>query len=56
MLLADILTAIGSVFTMFLGMVSDVATTVVSTPILLLPIIVGFASIGIKYFKKLLGR
>lgn len=53
--MADILSAVGSVFTSTIGMVGDVASTVAGQPILLLACVaVPLCGIGVGMFKRLL--
>lgn len=52
--LATLLTDIGSVFTSAIGWASTVATTVTSSPLLLIGAIVGFVGLGVGLFKRLL--
>lgn len=52
--MSTITTAISSVFTAAIGMVSTVATTVMDTPILLFFAVLGVVGIGIGIFKRLL--
>lgn len=44
---------VGSVFESAIGMVGTVAETVVSHPILYLPIIIGLCGIGVAFFNRL---
>lgn len=52
--MSTITTAISTVFTSAIGMVSTVATTVMDTPILLFFAVLGVCGIGIGIFKRLL--
>ena len=51
--MSTILTSVGTVITSATGWVTTVASTVVSTPILLLPTLLGLAFTGVVFFKKL---
>lgn len=44
---------VGTVFEAGIGMVGTVAQTVVTNPILLAPIVIGLAGIGIGFFNRL---
>lgn len=44
---------VASVFESAIGMVGTVAETVVSNPILYLPIIIGLCGIGVAFFNRL---
>ncbi len=52
--MADIITAITTIFTAAMGWMGTVATTVTSTPILLLGVVIGFVGLGVGLFKRLL--
>lgn len=52
--MSTITSAISSVFTAAIGMVSTVASTVMDTPILLFFAVLGVVGIGIGIFKRLL--
>ena len=52
--LSSILTDIGSVFTSAISWASTVATTVTSTPLLLIGAIVSFVGLGVGLFRRLL--
>lgn len=51
--MSELLTSIGSVFTAVMGWMGDVASTVASTPLLLVGTILGIGGIAISYFKRL---
>lgn len=48
-----IITAIGGISTYVIGLVSTVATTIVATPILLIPLGLGLLGSGVALFKGL---
>lgn len=50
------LTTIGEVFTQAISWVAQVGTTIVSTPILLLPFALAIVSKVVKIFKRLILR
>lgn len=50
---ASVLADVGTVFTKATEMVGDVAETVASNPILLLPVLIGLAGVGISFFNQL---
>lgn len=50
---ATLMENVTAVFTSAIDMVGTVADTVTSNPILLAPIVLGLAGIGIAFFKKL---
>lgn len=52
--MADIISATNLVFSMGVGQVSNVATTITSTPLLLLACVCGIAFIGVTLFKRLI--
>ena len=52
--MADLISNFTTVFTAAIGWVGTVATTVTSTPILLLGVVVGFVGLGVGLFKRLL--
>ena len=52
--ISGILSTVGSVFTSSIGWVSDVATTVTDTPILLLFAVLGLVGLGVGMFKRLI--
>ena len=52
--MAAILADIGSIFTEAISWVGDVASAVVSTPILLLFIVIPLVGLGVGMFKRLL--
>ncbi len=52
--MASILTDVGSIFTTAIGWVGDVATTIGSTPILLIFTVVPLVGLGVGLFKRLL--
>lgn len=52
--MADIITAITTVFTAAIGWVGTVASTVTSTPILLFFCILGVVGLGIGLFRRLI--
>lgn len=51
--LSGILDNIGSLFTSAMGWMGSVGTAVVSTPLLLVGVLVGFIGIGVSLFKRL---
>lgn len=51
--LAGFLTDAGSVLKASLGWVGDVASTVGATPILLVPVVIAIAGLGIGLYKSL---
>ena len=51
--MTSLMTEVGTVFTKAIEMVGTVAETVTSTPILLLPVIIGLCGIGIGFFNRL---
>lgn len=51
--MADILTAIGSIFTQFVTMLGSIASTVVSSPILLLFVVFGLSFAAVGLFKRM---
>ena len=51
--MAQILTGLTDITTSLTGVVTSVATTVVATPLLLIPVLVGFIGGGIMLFSKL---
>ena len=52
--MGDILTSVGSVFTAAIGWVGQVATTIGSTPILLLFCCIPLVGLGVGLFRRLL--
>lgn len=52
--MSELLANITSVFTAAVGWVGTVATTVTSTPLLLIGAIVSFVGLGVGLFKRLL--
>ena len=50
---ATLMENVSSVFEAGIGMVGTVAETVVTNPILLAPIVIGLAGIGIGFFNRL---
>ncbi len=52
--LEGILTNIGSLFTSAMGWMGTVGTAVVSNPILLVGVVVGFIYVGVNLFKRLM--
>jgi len=52
--MASMLTAVTDVFTAAIGWVSTVATTITSTPILLLFVVLPLVGLGVGLFKRLL--
>lgn len=53
MTVASLMTDVQSVFTSAINMVGTVAETVVSHPILYLPIVIGLCGIGVAFFNRL---
>lgn len=53
MTMGSILTDIGSIFTQFVTMLGNIASTVVSSPILLLFVVFGLAFAAVGLFKRL---
>ena len=53
MTIGSLMTDITSVFTSAIGMVSTVAETVTSNPILYLPIVIGLCGLGIAFFNRM---
>ena len=53
MTVASLMSDVQSVFTSAIGMVGTVAETVVSNPILYLPIVIGLCGIGVAFFNRL---
>lgn len=51
--IAGLMSDVGDVFESVIGMVGTVATTVVSHPILYLPITIGLCGIGVAMFNRL---
>lgn len=54
MTLAEIVAQVGSVFTAGIGWVSDVASTVVGNPIILLFCVIPLVGLGVGLFKRLI--
>lgn len=52
--MADLISNVTTVFTAAVGWMGTVATTVTSTPVLLLGVVTGFVGLGIGMFKRLL--
>jgi hypothetical protein len=53
MTVSSLMTDVGSVFEAAIDMVGTVAQTVVSNPILYLPIVIGLCGIGVAFFNRL---
>lgn len=53
MTVESLMTDVTSVFTSAIAMVGEVAETVVSNPILYLPIVIGLCGIGVAFFNRL---
>ena len=53
MSVSSLMDDIGGVFSGAIDMVGTVAETVVSNPILYLPIVIGLCGIGVAFFKRL---
>ena len=53
MTVASLMSDVQAVFTSAIGMVSTVAETVTSNPILYLPIVIGLCGIGVAFFNRL---
>lgn len=51
--MASFLSTVTEVFTSVMGWTATVAETVMSTPIYLVPVVIGIALIGIGIFKRL---
>lgn len=51
--IGTLMSDVSDVFESAIGMVGTVATTVVSHPILYLPIIIGLCGIGVAFFNSL---
>lgn len=54
--MAALLTSVGDIFTAAIGWVSDVATTITNTPILLAFTLLPLVGLGVGVFHRLLGR
>lgn len=54
MTMATLITTIGSVFEGVLGWAGTVGNTVVSTPLLLFGVTLGFIGVGVGLFKRML--
>lgn len=52
--MAELLAELGSGFTAMIGNVGIVASTIVSTPLLLIPSAAFLTGVSIKFFKKML--
>ena len=52
--MSDILSTVTSIFTAAIGWVGDVASTIASTPILLLFCVLPLVGLGIGLFKRLI--
>lgn len=52
--MAEIISGAGLVFNMGISQVSQVATTITNTPLLLLATVCGIAFIGVTLFKRLI--
>ena len=52
--MSDILATVTSIFTAAIGWVGDVATTIGSTPILLLFCVIPLVGLGVGLFKRLI--
>lgn len=54
MIMAELLTSVGSVFTWILTNIGEIGETVMSTPILAISVLVPLAGVSIGFFKRLL--
>lgn len=52
--MATIISAVGDAFEAVAGWAGDIGTMVVSTPLLLFSVVVGFVGVGVTMFKRLL--
>lgn len=54
MTMATLITTIGTVFEGVLGWAGTVGTTIVSTPLLLFGVVLGFVGVGVGLFRRML--
>lgn len=52
--MATIVSAVGEAFTAVTGWAGDIGTMIVSTPLLLFAVVLGFVGVGVTMFKRLL--
>lgn len=52
--LATVISSIGDVFTAAMGWAGTVGSTIVSTPLLLIGVVIGFVGVGVGLFRRML--
>ena len=53
--LSTVLTNVGTVFTSLVGWMGSIGSTILSTPVLFVPCVIGFAFVAVGLFKSIRG-
>lgn len=53
--LSTFLTNVGTVFTSLVGWMGSIGSTILSTPVLFVPCVIGFAFVAVGLFKSIRG-
>jgi hypothetical protein len=53
--LSGFLTNVGTVFTSLVGWMGSIGSTILSTPVLFVPCVIGFAFVAVGLFKSIRG-